>query len=107
VRTVLVTGSNAPMVQMQLPQIRDKVNACYGYSAISKVAITQTAPVGFHEGRAMFEAAPAPQKPPVSEEVKQTSAALAGDVENEGLRSALETLAQNVLSRSSASKGKT
>lgn len=107
VLTVLVTGANAPMVQMQLPQIRDKVNACYGYSAISRVGITQTAPAGFHEGRAMFDAARKPQKPPVSEEVKRTSAALAGDVENEGLRAALETLAQNVLSRSSASKGKT
>jgi len=106
VLTVLVKGSNAPMVQMQLPQIRDKVNACYGYSAISRVVVTQTAPVGFHEGRAMFEAAPVPQKPAISEEVKQASAAMAGDVENEGLRSALEMLAQNVLSRNSASKGK-
>lgn len=106
VLTVLVTGSNAPMVQMQLPQIRDKVNACYGYSAISRVVVTQTAPVGFHEGRAVFEPAPKQNKPAVSAEVKQASAALAGDVENEGLRVALETLAQNVLSRSSATKGK-
>lgn len=105
VLTVLVTGSNAPMVQMQLPQIREKVNACYGYSAISRVAITQTAPVGFHEGRAMFEAAPKQEKPPVSEDVRRTSAALAGDIENEGLRAALEALGQNVLSRKSASKG--
>lgn len=105
VLTVLTTGSNAPLVQMQLPQIRDRVNACYGYSAISRVAVTQTAPVGFHEGRLAFEGAAEKPKAPVSAEVKETCAKLAGDVEDDGLRSALERMAQNVLSRQSASKG--
>lgn len=106
VLTVLTTGPNAPLVQMQLPQIRERVNACYGYSAISRVAITQTAPVGFHEGRAMFEDGPERVTQPVSEEVKEASAAMADGVENEGLRAALETLSQNYLSRKGASKGK-
>ncbi len=93
------------MVQMQLPQIRERVNACYGYSAISRVAITQTAPVGFHEGRARFEHAPSPEKPAVSEEIKQASAALSDGVEDEGLRRALDTLAQNFLQRHGAQEG--
>ncbi len=105
VLTVLTTGPNAPLVQMQLPQIRERVNACYGYSAISRVAITQTAPVGFHDGRVMFEDTPEEVKPPVSEEVKRASAAMTDGVENEGLKAALETLSQNYLSRKGASKG--
>ena len=81
VLTVLTTGSNAPLVQMQLPQIRDRVNGCYGYSAISRVVVTQTAPVGFHEGRTAFEAVQEKPKAPVSAEVKKTSAKLAGDAQ--------------------------
>lgn len=102
--TVLATGANAPMLQMQLPQIREKVNACYGYSAISRVVITQTAPVGFHEGQARFDHGDRPARPPVTEAVKEVSAELAADVEDDGLRTALDQLAQNVLSRERASK---
>ncbi|WCR00617.1 DUF721 domain-containing protein [Paracoccus aestuarii] len=32
--TLLTTGPMAPMVEMQLPQLRDRVNACYGYNAV-------------------------------------------------------------------------
>ncbi len=52
--SLLTTGSAAPILQMQLPKIRDRVNACYGYNAISRVTITQTAPSGFAEGQADF-----------------------------------------------------
>jgi hypothetical protein len=41
------------------------VNAAYGYNAISRVRLTQTAPTGFAEGQAQFAArakvAPAPR----------------------------------------------
>ena len=103
--TVLATGSNAPILQMQLPQIREKVNACYGYSAISRVVITQTAPVGFHEGQARFDHGERPNRAPVTKAVKDASAELSAGVEDDGLRAALDQLAQNVLSRESASKG--
>ncbi len=53
--TVLTTGANAPVLQMQLPTIIERVNACYGYSAISKINITQTAPTGFNESQKSFE----------------------------------------------------
>ena len=51
---VLTTGPQAQMIAMQLPQLREKVNACYGYNAISRIRITQTAPVGFSDGKALF-----------------------------------------------------
>lgn len=52
--TLLTTGPAAPMVEMQLPQLRERVNACYGYNAIQKIVLTQTAARGFAEGQAQF-----------------------------------------------------
>ena len=96
--TVLCTGSAAPLVQQLLPQIREKVNACYGYSAISRVRITQTAPVGFSEGQMSFQAAPTQKAPPPAH-VISASKELASDVESDGLRRALELLGQNVMAK--------
>ena len=53
--TLLTTGPYAPLLEMQLPTIRDRVNACYGYNAISRITLTQTAPTGFAEGQASFD----------------------------------------------------
>lgn len=98
--TVLTTGAQAPMLEMQKEKLRERVNAAYGYNAISRIRITQTAPTGFAEGQAQF--APAPKKakadPPqkVVEQVKQTVT----QVENDELRAALERLGRNVLSKS-------
>lgn len=57
--TLLTSGAVAPLVEMQLPRLRDAVNACYGYNAIQKITLTQTAPTGFAEGQAVFRPAPA------------------------------------------------
>ncbi len=96
--TLLTTGAQAPMLDMQKEQIRDKVNACYGYRAISRVRVTQTAPTGFAEGRVAFAPAPKEKKSP---DPAMTSAAekLSKDVENENLRAALTALGANVLTR--------
>ena len=96
--TLLTTGAQAPMLDMQKEQIRDKVNACYGYRAISQVRVTQTAPTGFAEGRVAFAPAPKEKKSP---DPAMTSAAekLSKDVENENLRAALTALGANVLTR--------
>lgn len=97
--TILTTGAQAPMLEMQKEQIREKVNACYGYSAISRIRLTQTAPTGFAEGQVQFDAAPA--RPPAPDpQVSAKAAALSGEVGDDGLRKALEALGQNVLSRS-------
>lgn len=94
--TVLTTGAEAPMLEMQKDMICEKVNACYGYAAIQKLRITQTAATGFSEGRATFEHAPKQKtaEPAVSSEVKQA----ANGVEDKKLRQALERLGANVLS---------
>jgi hypothetical protein len=96
--TLLTTGAAAPILQMQLPKIRERVNACYGYNAISRVAITQTAPTGFAEGQAAFAPAPpAPREP--APEIRARAAETAEGISDPSLRAALEALGQNVLSR--------
>ena len=96
--TVLTTGAQAPMVEMQKEQIREKVNACYGYRAIAKVRITQTAPVGFHDGRAAFAPAPKVDKTPDAA-TRATAADLSRDVQSDELRAALAALGANVISK--------
>jgi hypothetical protein len=100
--TILVPGPEAPMVEMQKERIRERVNACYGYRAIARVRITQTAPRGFAEAQAAFRGAPvqAAATGPAPE-VVQRAAEVAADVENTELRLALAALAANVLSRNS------
>ena len=96
--TVLTTGAQAPMLEMQKEQIREKVNACYGYKAIAQVRITQTAPVGFHEGRASFQPAPVRPAPP-DPELQAASASLSRHVQSEDLRAALAALGANILAK--------
>ena len=67
--TILTDGAHAPLVQMELPRIRDKVNAVYGFNAIARVAVTQTAPQGFAEGQAAFLPAPRTAPDPAPETV--------------------------------------
>jgi hypothetical protein len=97
--TLLTTGSFAPMLQAALPKIKEKVNACYGYSAIARIRITQTAPTGFAEGQVAFQSAP--KTKPVAPDPKTYAAArdVAAIVTDDSLRQALEALGQNVLSR--------
>ena len=94
--TVLTTGAEAPMVEMQKDRIRDRVNACYGYAAIQKVRITQTAPSGFADGKPVFGRAKKAVKdpPPIPEEAVKA----ATDIKDNTLRLALERLGANVLS---------
>ncbi|SDX47055.1 hypothetical protein SAMN05444358_10663 [Ruegeria halocynthiae] len=97
--TVLTTGPQAPMLEMQKEQLRDKVNAVYGYNAINRVRITQTAPTGFAEGQASFDHKPKRAKPPIAPEVAAEADKVSRAVHDEDLRSALERLGRNVLSR--------
>jgi hypothetical protein len=98
--SILTTGAQAPMLEMQKDQIREKVNACYGYRAIAKVRITQTAPTGFAEGQVAF--APAPIKESVAPDPAWVQAAqtMAHGVADDGLRVAIERLATNVITKS-------
>lgn len=96
--TLLTTGAQAPMLEMQKEQIREKVNACYGYRAISRVRITQTAPTGFAEGRVAFAAAPKVKKAP-DPAVQLAAKALSENIQSEDLRAALAALGENILSK--------
>lgn len=96
--TLLVKAAEAPMVQMALPVLKERVNAVYGYAAISHIHLTQTAPLGFAEGQAEFT--PAPKAAPEPDPAVQAQAAKAASaVADPALRTALEQLAQNILTR--------
>ena len=85
--TLLTTGANAPMLEMQKDTIRERVNACYGYAAIQKVRITQTAATGFAEGQAVFD--PAPKAHPEQAAIRAEARTAAKDVDDDDLRAGL------------------
>jgi hypothetical protein len=96
--TVLVKATEAPMIQMALPQLKDRVNAVYGYAAVNHIHLTQTAATGFAEGQAEF--APAPKAVPrLDPAIAAQAQDVAEGVTDPGLRTALEQLAQNILTR--------
>lgn len=97
--TLLTTGANAPILEMQKEQIRAKVNTVYGYNAISRVRITQTAPTGFAEGQVQFARPAAKAKPAPDPSMVKAAQTLAAPVENDDLRKALEALGQNVFTK--------
>ncbi len=97
--TLLSTGAFAPLVEMQKERIREKVNACYGYAAVGRVLVTQTAPIGFAEGRVAFAPKTVAPPRPVPAVVRAAAEAV-HTVQDAGLRAALEALGQNVLTRS-------
>ena len=89
-----VEGARAAEVEMQGPRIIERVNAHYGYRAVSRVRIQQAGrlaaaardaqPAGMAEARAPFARPP----PEIAPEI--------GGVEDEGLRAALARLGQRV-----------
>lgn len=99
--TLLVQGARAAEVEMGLPALRERINACYGYNAISRIRITQTAATGFGEEAAPFAAAQhAPvSAPALTAEEKIALSALVGDVGDDGLRTALLRLGSAVRTR--------
>ena len=100
--TLLVRGAAAPVVEMQKETLRERVNAVYGYNAIARILLTQTAATGFAEGQAQF--APAPKAPDPALEAE--ARARAEGVADEGLRAALERLGQNILTRRKTAEDK-
>jgi len=97
--TLLTTGAQAAMLEMQKPQIKEKVNAIYGYAAISRVAITQTAPVGFADGEVEFTPAKPKEKPPIDPVTIAVAKNVAAPVASNELRAALQALGENVMTQ--------
>ena len=98
--TLLTTGAAAPMLQAELPKIRDKVNACYGYAAIARIRITQTAATGFAEGQVAFTPAVSTPRAPRTPDPQTLNTArdAAQNVEDAALRHAIEMLGRNIFS---------
>jgi hypothetical protein len=97
--TLLTTGANAPVLEMEKEKLRSRVNAVYGYNAIARIRVTQTAPTGFAEGQVEFRrqesAAPRTADPALREKAE----AFARPVEDDDLRHALALLGENILNR--------
>lgn len=98
--TLLTTGANGPVLEMQKDTILAKANSCYGYRAIERIAITQTAATGFAEGAVAFGHKPrkAPDTAPAP--ITEAARAYAQDIGDTDLKTALERLGQNVISNS-------
>lgn len=100
--TLLAKPAHAPELQMQLPRIKERVNASYGYSAISDIRITQSGEaMGFAEPENSFlHDQPAPTLPPAKAEKLRAEVA---EVEDETLRALLESLGTNIMLTSKGS----
>lgn len=97
--TVLTTGANAPLVEMRKEEIRARINAVYGYNAVSRLRITQTAATGFAEGQVDFQHRPKAKAEAVPRpEIVAKARAVAEGIGDTELRTALERLAANVIS---------
>lgn len=95
---VLTTGAKAPLLEMSRAAIIARVNACYGYSAIKDVIVTQTAPMGFAEGQVAFGARTPKARPaPDPERLAQATVGL-DHIESPELRDALRRLAGHIIS---------
>lgn len=98
--TLLTTGSNAPILEMEKEKLRSRVNAVYGYNAIARIRVTQTAPTGFAEGQVQFRQTSATPEAKSSDPVlKDKAEGLAQPVKNEDLRRALAQLGENILNK--------
>jgi hypothetical protein len=98
--TLLTTGSNAPVLEMEKEKLRARVNAVYGYNAIARIRVTQTAPTGFADGQVAFSHAPREQAPKETDTaVVRKAEDLAEPIRDDGLRRALAQLGENILNR--------
>jgi hypothetical protein len=95
---VLCTGARAPELEMQLPVIRERVNACYGYNAIARIRVTQTSASGFSDPQTPFAHKPKEAQAPDPTAKADLDNRL-DDIADTGLRDALAALGDNVLSR--------
>ncbi len=98
--TLLVRGVQAPFVQAELPKLKERVNAVYGYAAVSRIQLTQTAPTGFAEGQASFEHRETAYKPeePDPAAIKRGKE-VARDVTDPDLRLALSRMGAHILTK--------
>jgi hypothetical protein len=87
----------ATEIQMMREMILERVNACYGYRAVTKLRIVQAAYGGFAEPKPTYQ----PRRKPLkshqsSPETRERLRDTINSIEDEGLRKALSRLDQNM-----------
>jgi len=97
--TVLTNGARAPELQMMLPTLKEKINAVYGYTAISRIRITQTASHGFAETVQPFDHNTGKAAAPLPPDKAADLSASLRPIRDAGFRAALELLGKNVLGK--------
>ncbi|MFT6774243.1 MAG: hypothetical protein ACJA1L_001955 [Paracoccaceae bacterium] len=119
---VLAEGARAPEVEMLGPRIIERVNAFYGYRAVSRFKVVQTTAAmgaasgaetgartgGLAESSRGFDRSGAPERRigVVSISEAQEVAAAVQPVSSDPLRAALDRLGRNIISRRRAAVGK-
>lgn len=99
--TLETTGAFAPQVQAQSEAIRVAVNACYGYAAIARIRIRQVGPESLARDTGLARTHGRGAAPGGADQAEVTAQARStvGEISDPGLRSALEALARNILTR--------
>ena len=99
--TILTTGPYALELEMLKHQIKEKVNAAYGYNAISRIKITQTAETGFELAKVSGNTEQQDSNTNLTVVRNNVQASeQVGGVENKELREALAELEEKVLTKS-------
>lgn len=93
--TIAAEGAHAPEIAHETSRIIERVNRFYGYAAVSRIRLTQTA-TGFAEPAASFRPAPEPADRRVAE---GNAEAMASGIENDEFRAALVALGASILTR--------
>lgn len=96
--TILTSGSNGPILEMQKEFIRNKINAVYGYNAVHKIKITQSSPVALirkNDASGKLSS----QKQKLNVEISPTVENIIHEVDDKNLKQALEELAINVFTK--------
>lgn len=95
--TLLAVGASAPEIQMQIPRIKERVNACYGYNAVSDIHITQTSQTGFAEAQTAFSHdIPEPERKLSTAQTSQLESQISS-VGDEKLRALLGQLGRKIM----------
>ena len=96
--TILTSGSNGPVLEMQKEFIRTKINAAYGYNAVQKIKITQSSPLALiRKNENTKSVISKKNKPKV--EISTSLEKAVNEIDDKNLRQALEELAINVFTK--------
>ncbi|MBT6531784.1 MAG: DUF721 domain-containing protein [Marinovum sp.] len=98
--TLLARSGHGPELDMQKEKLRERINAVYGYNAITRIKISHTAASGFAEAQTAFNPRPVVTAPALDNKIADQARKTASPVEDQDLRRALEQLGQNVLTNS-------